>query len=378
MTGPLAGVRIIELGGIGPGPFACTMLADHGAEVIRVERPGWGGEFESARKDVLLRSRRIIAVNLKAPEGAELIRDLTTSADAVVEGFRPGVTEKLGLGPKHLLAVQPRLIYGRMTGWGQHGPLSGAAGHDINYIALAGALGCFGRAGETPVPPLNLLGDFGGGGMMLAFAIVSALLHARATGQGQVIDCAVSDGTAMLMAIVWRLRAQGLWRDERGVNLLDTGEPFYDSYATADGKYVCIGALEPKFYDQLRARAGVADDPAFDRDNPENRTRLRSAWRTLFASRTRDDWCALLEGSDACFAPVLSMDEARVHPHNVARGTFIEIDDVVQPAPTPHYSVTATARPTMPSGETVTEALMAELGYSADRREALRRAGIVT
>lgn len=371
MTGPLAGVRIIELGGIGPGPFAGAMLADHGAEVIRIERPGWGGEDEPARRDVLLRSRRVIAADLKSPGGARLVRDLVATADGVIEGFRPGVAERLGLGPDDLLAVQPRLIYGRMTGWGQHGPLAQYAGHDINYIAVAGALGSFGRAGEAPVPPLNLVGDLGGGGMMLAFAMVSALLHSRATGQGQVIDCAVTDGTALLMGIIWGLRAQGRWRDERGVNLLDTGEPFYEVYETSDGLHVCIGALEDKFYSDLRRLTGVADDPAFDRTKTE-RAQLREAWGRLFKTRSRAEWTDLLDHSDACFAPVLTMDEAAAHPHNIARRTFIEVDGVVQPAPAPHYSVTVNARPFMPSGATETDALMDELGYSKARQAELR------
>ena len=378
MTGPLAGVRIIELGGIGPGPFACAMLADHGAEVIRIERPGWGGEGEPARRDVLLRSRRVIGVDLKSSEGVALIRDLVATADGVVEGFRPGVTERLGLGPEDLLAVQPRLIYGRMTGWGQYGPLAKYAGHDINYIAVAGALGSFGRAGEAPVPPLNLVGDLGGGGMLLAFAMVSALLHARATGEGQVIDCAVTDGTALLMGIIWGLRAQGLWRDERGVNLLDTGAPFYDVYETSDGLHVCIGALEDKFYEELRRLTGVADDPAYDRSETGDRAPLREAWRRLFRTRTRAEWTEVLGHSDACFAPVLNMDEAAGHPHNIARNTFIEIQGVVQPAPAPQYSRTVNARPTMPSGATETDALMAELGYSEERRRALLQAGSVS
>jgi alpha-methylacyl-CoA racemase len=378
MTGPLAGIRIVELGGIGPGPFACTMLADHGAEVIRVERPGWGDAEDPALKDVLLRSRRVIGVDLKTKEGAALIRDLAATADGVIEGFRPGVTERLGLGQDELLAVQPRLVYGRMTGWGQQGPLSHSAGHDINYIAVAGALNSFGRAGKAPIPPLNLVGDFGGGGMMLAFAMVSAILHARSTGQGQVIDCAITDGTAMLMAGIWGLRAQGRWQDARGVNLLDTGEPFYDVYATADDGHICIGAIEPKFYDRLRDLVGVADDPAYDRPDLGDRAQLRDAWRRLFRLRSRDEWSALLEGTDACFAPVLGMDEARAHPHNVARGTFIDVDGVVQPAPAPSYSRTKNDPPTMPSGATATDSLMAELGYSAARRVALRQAGVVT
>ena len=253
MTGPLAGVRIVELAGIGPGPFACMMLADHGAEVIRVDRPG----ARVSSRDVLARSRRRIAVDLKSAAGVAVVRDLIASADGLVEGYRPGVMERLGLGPDALIAANPRLVYGRMTGWGQDGPYAQAAGHDINYIALAGALHAFGRAGEKPTPPINLVGDFGGGGMMMAFGMVSAILSARTTGKGQVIDCAMTDGSALLMAMIWSFRAQGHWADDRGVNLLDTGAPFYDTYETADGKFVSIGSLEPQFYALLCEKAGA-------------------------------------------------------------------------------------------------------------------------
>ena len=256
MTGPLAGVRIVELAGIGPGPFACMMLADHGAEVIRVDRPG----ARVSSRDVLARSRRRIAVDLKSAAGVAVVRDLIASADGLVEGYRPGVMERLGLGPDALIAANPRLVYGRMTGWGQDGPYAQAAGHDINYIALAGALHAFGRAGEKPTPPINLVGDFGGGGMMMAFGMVSAILSARTTGKGQVIDCAMTDGSALLMAMIWSFRAQGHWADDRGVNLLDTGAPFYDTYETADGKFVSIGSLEPPFYALLCEKAGLGEE----------------------------------------------------------------------------------------------------------------------
>ena len=380
MTGPLAGIRIIELAGIGPGPFACMMLADHGAEVIRIDRPDKveGGPGGYARNDVLLRSRRTIAVDLKSPRGIAVVRDLIASADGLIEGFRPGVMERLGLGPDVLLAATPRLVYGRMTGWGQDGPYAQVAGHDINYIALAGALHAFGRAGEKPTPPINMVGDFGGGAMMLAFGMVSALLHARTTGQGQVIDCAMTDGAALLMSMIWSFRAGGLWRDERGVNLLDSGAHFYDTYACADGKYVSVGAIEPQFYALLREKAGLAEDADFDRQMDRRAwPALKERLAAVFATRTREDWCAILEGTDACFAPVLSMAEAPTHPHNVARATFVDVDGVVQPAPAPRYSATPTVAPRMADGTTDTDALLAGLGYGEADVAALKSAGTV-
>ena len=380
MSGPLAGIRIVELAGIGPAPFACMMLADHGAEVIRIERPGAkkGGPGGDPAKDILLRSRKTIAVDLKSAEGIGVVRDLVASADGFVEGFRPGVTERLGLGPDVLLGATPRLVYGRMTGWGQDGPYAQAAGHDINYIALAGALHTFGRAGEKPTPPINMVGDFGGGAMMLAFGMVSALLHARTTGRGQVIDCAMTDGAALLMSMIWSFHGQGLWRDECGVNLLDSGAHFYDTYACADGAYVAIGAIEPQFYAVLREMAGLAVDPAFDRQmDPRGWPALKKKLAAVFASRTRDEWCAILEHTDACFAPVLSMAEAPKHPHNVARGTFVEAGGVVQPMPAPRYSATPTVAPRMADGQSDTASLLDGLGYAPDQVEALKAAGIV-
>ncbi len=373
MAGPLNGLRIIELAGIGPGPFCGMMLADHGAEVIRVDRPG-------ARIDVrdpLLRSRRLIGVDLKSPDGIALVRELVKSADGLIEGFRPGVTERLGLGPDVLLADNPKLVYGRMTGWGQTGPYAQAAGHDINYIALAGALHGYGRAGEKPTPPINMVGDFGGGGMMLAFGMVSALLHAQKTGAGQVIDCAMTDGAAVLMSMIWGFRANGIWADERGVNLLDTGAHFYDTYETADGKWLSIGSIEPQFYAELRRLAGLADDKDFDAQMD------RAAWgplkarlTALFLKKTRDQWCALMEMTDVCFAPVLSMAEAPGHPHNAARGTFIEVGGVTQPAPAPRYSVTGTAAPAMTTAFDA-DGVLGALGLPAERIAALKAAGTV-
>ncbi|PZO72803.1 MAG: carnitine dehydratase [Sphingomonas taxi] len=380
MTGPLAGIRIVELAGIGPAPFACMMLADHGAEVIRIERPGAkkGGPGGDPAKDILLRSRKTIAVDLKSAEGIGVVRDLVASADGFVEGFRPGVTERLGLGPDVLIETTPRLVYGRMTGWGQDGPYAQAAGHDINYIALAGALHAFGRAGEKPTPPINMVGDFGGGAMMLAFGMVSALLHARTTGQGQVIDCAMTDGAALLMSMIWSFHGQGLWRDARGVNLLDSGAHFYDTYACADGKYVSIGAIEPQFYAVLREKAGLAADAEFDRQMDSRCwPALKDRLAAVFARRTRDEWCAILEHTDACFAPVLSLAEAPAHPHNLARGTFTEAGGVVQPMPAPRYSATPTVAPRMAEGYTDTDALLDGLGYAADTITALKAGGIV-
>ena len=381
MAGPLEGVRIVEIAGIGPGPFCGMMLADHGAEVIRVERPGGtrGGVASAAAKDPLLRSRKTIVVDMKNSQGIAVVRDLARSADGLIEGFRPGVMERLGLGPEVLLADNPKLIYGRMTGWGQTGPYAAAAGHDINYIALACALHAYGRAGEKPTPPINMIGDFGGGGMMLAFGMVSAILAARGGGQGQVIDCAMTDGSAMLMAMIWGFRAQGMWRDERGVNLLDTGAHFYDTYECADGKFVSIGSIEPQFYAELRRLAGLADDADFDRQmDPSAWGALKARLTDLFRSKTRDEWCALMEHSDVCFAPVLSMAEAPQHPHNSARGTFATVGEAVQPMPAPRYSATPTAAPVI-TGATGSDGdtLLGGLGYDAGRIAALRATGAV-
>jgi alpha-methylacyl-CoA racemase len=337
MAGPLAGIRIVELAGIGPGPFCGMMLADHGAEVIRVERPGAAAN----PRDPLLRSRTMMTLDLKSPDDIGRLRALVKTADGLIEGFRPGVMERLGLGPDVLLGDNPKLVYGRMTGWGQDGPYAAAAGHDINYIALSGVLGALGRRGEKPTPPINLVGDFGGGAMMLAFGMVSALLGVRNGGPGQVVDCAMTDGSALLMAMMWGFRATGMWHDERGANLLDSGAPFYDTYETADGKFVAIGAIEPQFYAALREKLGIAADPLFDAQFdrarwPAQKERLA----TIFTSATRDEWCARMAASDVCLAPVLDWAEVAGHPHNDARGTFIEVNGVTQPAPAPRYSAT--------------------------------------
>jgi alpha-methylacyl-CoA racemase len=363
MPGPLAGVRILEMAGLGPAPFCGMMLADHGAEVILVEREG-GWKLPG---DPMRRSRRTIQVDLKQADGIAVVRDLARTCDGLIEGYRPGVMERLGLGPEVLLADRPTLVYGRMTGWGQDGPLAQAAGHDINYIALSGALHGIGRDGR-PSPPVNYLGDFGGGGMLLAFAMASALLAVRGGAPGQVIDCAMTEGTALLTALTHGLRAAGQWRDEAGSNLIDGGSPWYDAYQTADGKWVAIGALEPQFRAVLLGKLGLPADPGDDQA-------LRATFAATFASRTRAQWCALLEGSDACFAPILSLAEAPEHSHNALRGAFAEIEGVVQPAPAPRYSETPTAAPVGPRADG--DGLLGELGYAPGRIAALRAAGTI-
>jgi alpha-methylacyl-CoA racemase len=379
MTGPLNGIRIIEFAAIGPGPFCGMMLADHGAEVIRVDRVGGGrsGTLPQQPTNPLARSKKSIALNTQTPEGAALARELCRSADGLIEGFRPGVMERLGLGPEVLLQDNPRLVYGRMTGWGQTGPYAHAAGHDINYIALSGALHTCGRRGEKPTPPVNYLGDFGGGGMMLAFGMVAALLAVKNGANGQVIDCAMTDGSALLTAMTWGLKAAGLWRDERGVNWLDTGAHYYDTYETEDGKWISIGAIEPQFYALLREKIGLSD-PAFDAQlNPAAWVDLKRRLEALFKTRTRDEWCAVLETTDACFAPVLSLEEAPQHPHNQARGTFTTVAGATQPAPAPRYSHTRTETPQpAPQIGADTDEILNALGRSEADIARLRSAGV--
>ncbi|ATW03763.1 CaiB/BaiF CoA-transferase family protein [Sphingorhabdus sp. YGSMI21] len=346
MAGPLTGINIIEFAGIGPGPFCGMMLADQGATVTVLHRPGAAPDPRLA----LSRSRNLVEIDLKSEEGIKTARDLVRNADGLIEGFRPGVMERLGLGPDILLADNPQLVYGRMTGWGQYGPLASAAGHDINYISISGALHAFGRAGEKPTPPINMVGDFGGGGMMLAFGMVSALLHAKTGGTGQVVDCAMSDGSAALMAMIFDFHNIGQWQDERGVNLLDTGAHFYDTYETSDGKYISIGSIEPQFYAALRQVAGLTDDAEFDAQmNPKQWPKLKEKLTALFSSKTRDQWCELMEGTDICFAPVLSLTEAKEHPHNVERQAFVDVGGLQQPAPVPRYSVTVSDSPRRPA-----------------------------
>lgn len=382
MAGPLAGLRIVEFAGIGPGPFCGMMLADHGAEVIRIDRAsgGRGGSQPISNKDILARGRKSIALNLKSEQGIALARKLCASADGLIEGFRPGVMERLGLGPEVLLADNPKLIYGRMTGWGQTGPYAPFAGHDINYIALAGALAHFGRAGEKPTPPINMVGDFGGGGMMLAFGMVSALLNVARGGQGQVIDAAMTDGTAVLMSMIHGMANQGVWREDLGANLLDTGAHFYDTYETSDGKFVSIGSIEPQFYAELRARLGLAEDPDFDAQmNPANWPALKDKLAAIFRTKTRAEWDEALEHSDVCYAPVLTMSEAREHPHMAARENFIDVADSPQPAPAPRYSGTATATPSpapMPGDDT--SDILAQLGLSEGEIAGFRESGAVS
>jgi alpha-methylacyl-CoA racemase len=353
MAGPLTGYRIIEIAGIGPGPFAAMMLADMGAEVIRVERAQAvrGPAPDSPHYDVMLRGRRNIAVDLKQPAGVEALLALVGKADALIEGFRPGVMERLGVGPDVCLARNPKLVFGRMTGWGQEGPYASAAGHDINYISLAGALAHFGRAGEAPVPPLNMVGDFGGGGMFLAFGVVCGLLEAQRSGAGQVVDAAMVDGAAVLMSMFYSFRSVGMFDEQaRGTNLLDTGAHFYDVYRCSDGNYISLGSIEPQFYAELLRLTGLDNDPEFALQMDKTLwPHLKARLHQLFDTKTRDEWCALMEGTDVCFAPVLTMTEATKHPHNVQRGTFTDIAGVVQPSPAPRFSRTVSSTPTPPA-----------------------------
>ncbi|MFE1598279.1 CaiB/BaiF CoA transferase family protein [Methylobacterium sp. ID0610] len=334
--GPLAGLRIVEFAGIGPGPFAAMLLADLGAEIIRIDRPGGADPY---MRHVLTRSRATVTADLKDPADLARVLDCLDRADALIEGFRPGVMERLGLGPEVVLARNPRLVYGRMTGWGQDGPLARSAGHDLTYIAVTGALAAIGPRAQ-PVPPLNLLGDFGGGALYLVMGLLAALLSARETGEGQVVDCAICDGTASLMAMTADFVAQGRLDYEREANLLDGGKPYYRTYRCADGAFVALAPLEPHFFAEFRRRVGLEDDPAFDDREGEA---LHRRLEDLFRTRSRDEWCRLLEGSDACLAPVLSLSEAPHHPHLAARGTYREIDGVMQPAPAPRFSRTPAA-----------------------------------
>ena len=382
--GPLTGIRILELAGIGPGPFAAMMLSDMGADVLRVDRAAAVRDPIPAEPhaDILNRGRRSIALDLKHPDAVATALRLIEQADALIEGFRPGVMERLGLSPEVCLERNPRLVYGRITGWGQEGPLAHAAGHDINYIALAGSLEPLGRKGGPPTPPLNLVGDFGGGGMLLAFGVACALVERGASGRGQVVDAAMVDGAATLMTMIHRMRQLGMWRDERGTNMLDTGAHFYDTFETADGRYVAIGSIEPQFYAELLEKTGLAGSEAgadlprqLDRDQwPAMKQRLAA----IFKSKTRDAWCEIMEGSDVCFAPVLTMEEAPRHPHIAARETFVTVAGRVQPAPSPRFSRTRPAiqRPPPQAGEHTDEAL-ADWGLAAEEIRKLREAGAV-
>lgn len=379
-SGPLKGYKVIELAGIGPNPFCGMMLADMGAEVIRVDRladSGLGIKVDP-KFSLLNRGRRSIAVDLKSPQGVALVLDLVAKADALIEGFRPGVTERLGLGPDACLARNPRLVYGRVTGWGQDGPLAKAAGHDINYISLTGAAWAIGAGDRPPSPPLNLVGDFGGGGMLLALGVVAALLEAQKSGQGQVVDAAMTDGAATLMAALYGLHGSGYWTDQRESNVLDGGAHFYNAYETKDGKFISIASIESKFYQEFLERTGYEDaDHAAHKDRQQwasNRDRMAA----LFRTRTRDEWCEVLEGTDVCFAPILSMSEAPAHPHNAARKTFVEVDGVTQPAPSPRFSRTPGAIQKGPSRDGAdTAEVLGDWGWSADDIARLRDGSVI-
>ncbi|HYN32363.1 MAG TPA: CaiB/BaiF CoA-transferase family protein [Ilumatobacteraceae bacterium] len=382
MAGPLTGYRIIEIAGIGPGPFAAMLLADMGAEVVRIERAGAvrGPLPEGAHYDVLLRGRRNVAIDLKHPDGVEALLTLVASADALIEGFRPGVMERLGVGPDECLARNPKLVFGRMTGWGQEGPYAQAAGHDINYIALAGALAHFGRVGEAPVPPLNMVGDFGGGGMFLAYGVVCALLEAQRSGAGQVVDTAMVDGAAVLMSMFWSFRLIGMHDENaRGTNLLDTGAHFYDVYRCSDGNYISLGSIEPQFYAELLRLTGLEGDEQFARQMDKAEwPALKARLTEVFAEKSRAEWCEIMEATDVCFAPVLTMSEAAQHPHNVERNTFIDVAGTTQPAPAPRFSRTV-AEVSMPPAfaGAHTREVLSEWGVGVDLIESWEASGAV-
>jgi len=376
--GPLEGVRVVELQGIGPGPFCGMMLADMGAEIIRVDRSSAVGQKASAT-DFLARGRKSIAVDLKNPEGVKTVLRLIDGADALIEGFRPGVTERLGLGPDVCLERNPGLVYGRMTGWGQNGSMASAAGHDINYISLSGALHAIGEKDRNPTPPLNLVGDFGGGGMLLAFGIAAALFEKQKSGQGQVIDAAMTDGSALLMNAVFGIMNTGHWNPERGTNLLDGGAHFYGSYRTKDDKHISIGSIEPQFYQLLLEKTGLANDA----DLPKQMSRqdwpiLREKLELIFLEKTRNEWDAIMLGTDICYAPILTLEEAANHPHNKERGTFEQSDGVIQASPAPRFSRTS---PEMPEASTAagadTDEILSGIGASAEEIESLRASGAI-
>lgn len=376
MAGPLAGVRVVELAGLGPVPFAGMVLADLGADVVRVDRIGGTGPLGSdPKRDLMSRGRRSIGVDLKHPEGPGVVLRLVEDADAFIEGFRPGVTERIGLGPDECLGRNPALVYGRMTGFGQQGPLAGAAGHDIDYIALSGALGSIGRRDAPPTPPLNLIGDFGGGAMLLALGVVSGVLRARETDEGQVVDTAMIDGSALLMTPFFAGR-DGM--GPRGTNLLDSGAPFYDVYETGDGGYVAVGAIEPKFFAELVEGLGLDDADLPDQYDEARWPELRERIAGVFRTRSRDEWAERFAGTDACVAPVLRLDEVDRHPHNAARGTFVDADGVVQPAPAPRFGRTPESidRPPPVPGEHTDEVLTGH-SFAADEIARLRETGAV-
>lgn len=385
--GPLQGLKIIEIAGIGPGPFCAMLLADLGAEVIRIDRlnpvqviqvdsPGTKGS--GSRHDVLNRGRKSLAVDLKKPEGVEIILKLIENADALIEGFRPGVMERLGLGPQQCMERNPKLVYGRITGWGQYGHLAQSAGHDINYIAVTGALHAVGEPDGAPLPPMNLLGDFGGGGMLLALGVTSALLEVQRSGEGQIVDAAMTDGSALLMAMMYGLKSAGMWQTQRGTNILDGGAHFYRTYQCSDGKWISVGAIEPQFYALLLEKTGLSAEGFRKQMDPNNWLPLTEKLASIFRTKTRDEWCTLMENTDVCFAPVLDMNEATEYPHNKERGTFLEIDGVVQPAPAPRFSRTApeVQCPPANNGEH-THQILRQHGYSEKDLELLKMNSII-
>jgi alpha-methylacyl-CoA racemase len=378
--GVLTGYRVIELAGIGPGPMCAMLLSDMGADVLRIDRSADAGLgiAMDPKYSLLNRGRRSAAFDLKKPEAIEALLKLVEKADALIEGFRPGVTERLGLGPDDCLKRNPRLIYGRMTGWGQEGPLALAAGHDINYIALSGALHSIGRKGEAPVPPLNLVGDFGGGALYLALGVVAGLLEAQKSGKGQVVDAAMVDGAASLMTAIYGMHGSGFWNNDRGDNILDTGAHYYDVYETKDGKYVAIGSIEAKFYAELLRLSGLQGEELPHQQDRKSWPKMKDRLKTLFRTKTRDEWCKIMEGSDICFAPVLSMAEAPSHPHNKHRGTFVEAGGVTQPGPAPRFSRTPSKiqRPPARAGEHTEEALR-DWGFANADLEQLRKSGAI-
>jgi len=379
--GPLHGIKVVEFAALGPAPMGTMLLADLGAQVLRIERKTSAGGRPTAdlfdpKIDILNRNRQVVALDLKKPEGIEAALQLIAGADALIEGFRPGVMERLGLGPDACLARNPRLVYGRMTGWGQTGTLAQAAGHDINYLSLSGALHAIGEKGGKPVAPLNLVADCGGGALFLAMGVMAALLEAKGSGKGQVVDVAMTDGCATLMTMMYTLKAMGQWTQQRGSNLLDGGAHFYDTYRCQDGKYISIGPIEPQFYALFLEKAGLAADPDFKAQWDRGQwPALKEKLAVVLAQKTRDEWCALMEGTDACVAPVLDMEEAPHHPHNVSRGTFIEVEGVVQPAPAPRFSRTAPDTPLPPTDTGVPVEVLAQWGFSADEVARLQACG---
>ncbi|MFT3814918.1 MAG: CaiB/BaiF CoA-transferase family protein [Acidovorax sp.] len=378
--GPLAGIRIVEVGGIGPAPFCCMLLADLGAEVVRIDRPAGhdGGAPIDARFDLLNRSRRSVQMDLKKPEAVAAVLRMVEKADVLVEGFRPGVMERLGLGPEACLRANPALVYGRMTGWGQDGPLAQAPGHDVNYISLTGALHAMGRAGEAPAIPLNLVGDFGGGSMYLALGVLSALLEARRSGRGQVVDAAMVDGAASLMTLIYGFHAAGYWKDERGANRLDSGAPWYNVYETSDGKHVSIAANETRFYREALGVLGLKEDELPAQHDQAGWPQMKRRFAEIFKTRTRDEWAARAAGTQSCIVPVLSLAEAPRNAHIQQRGSFVEVDGVVQPAPAPRFSRTpgAIQNPPPRPGQDA-DAVLADWGFSAQEQQAMRAAGAV-